>query len=195
MGSFKNRPGLLKVIRTAFLSRLDNFIYNKIVFITFLVLNSWGHSKPGLVHGMCPILRCSRFQIPCKLFLCFLTIRQSQSYQCVQEWMNLPGDYEHCSNGHRMTKITLKQNPTPCYDPASNSNIYRNFDVAYRPSLNTVERPSENRTIRLLNTVYIRKPDDPTFEWSTLGHFLCPAFKWSGNQMVGTGQTGPKILI
>jgi hypothetical protein len=24
--------------------------------------------------------------------------------------------------------------------------------------------------------MYIQKPDDPAFEWSTLGHFLSPAF-------------------
>jgi hypothetical protein len=33
-------------------------------------------------------------------------------------------------------------------------------------------------------TVYIRKPDDPAFEWSSLGHFLCPAIERSGNRTV-----------
>jgi hypothetical protein len=28
------------------------------------------------------------------------------------------------------------------------------------------------------NTVYIRKPDRPAFEWSSLGHFLGPAIEW-----------------
>jgi hypothetical protein len=27
------------------------------------------------------------------------------------------------------------------------------------------------------NTVYIRKPDRPAFEWSSLGHFLGPAIE------------------
>jgi hypothetical protein len=27
-------------------------------------------------------------------------------------------------------------------------------------------------------TVPLRKPDSPAFEWSTVGHFLSPAFKW-----------------
>ncbi len=36
------------------------------------------------------------------------------------------------------------------------------------------------------STVFIRKPDDPAFEWPSLGHFLGPTFKWSGYRMVGT---------
>jgi hypothetical protein len=42
-----------------------------------------------------------------------------------------------------------------------------------------------------LNTVPLRKQDSPAFKWSPLGHFLCPCFKWSGYQMVGTGPFCP----
>jgi hypothetical protein len=30
----------------------------------------------------------------------------------------------------------------------------------------------------LRHTVPLRKPDSPAFKWPSLGHFLCPAFKW-----------------
>jgi hypothetical protein len=32
--------------------------------------------------------------------------------------------------------------------------------------------------LRINCTVYIQKPDRPSFEWSSLGHFLCQGFKW-----------------
>ena len=42
-----------------------------------------------------------------------------------------------------------------------------------------------------VDTVTIRKPDSPAFEWSTFGHNLCPVFEWSGYRMVGTGPICP----
>jgi hypothetical protein len=42
-------------------------------------------------------------------------------------------------------------------------------------------------TVYLSDTVSIRIPNSPVFEWSFFGHFLCPVFKRSGYRMSGTG--------
>jgi hypothetical protein len=42
-------------------------------------------------------------------------------------------------------------------------------------------------------TVYIRKPDDPAFEWSSLGHFLCPAIEWKKQDGGYHLKAGPDI--
>ncbi len=64
------------------------------------------------------------------------------------------------------------------------------------PDFECIRKPDTNFVRKMTITIpdspvfggvlYIRKLDRLAFKWSSLGHFLCQGFKWSGNQMVGT---------
>jgi hypothetical protein len=48
------------------------------------------------------------------------------------------------------------------------------------------------------NSVYIRNPDGPSFEWSSLGRFLGPTFEWKkqdGGDHSKAGKTNPDASL